>query len=182
MSSVSLRMLPPTGRLARLRRAGSDVGSSRLIERHARVYRHAWLVFASGVFEPLFYLLSGGLAWACWSARCRGRAGTSSVPRFRRAWPACRSAARWLRGRLCLFSTTFYPLSVYPRAVQVIVECMLLYQGVVLLRDLPPGWLVPIRRGGLPTSPRSGWSACMSPAADLARSCSFDRRSVGRER
>ena len=27
----------------------------------ARVYRHAWLVFASGVFEPLFYLLSVGL-------------------------------------------------------------------------------------------------------------------------
>jgi len=85
MSSASLRMLPPTGRLKRLaggdtlppgdtpdrggpspshrgmRRAGSDVGSLRLIERHARVYRHAWLVFASGVFEPLFYLLSVGL-------------------------------------------------------------------------------------------------------------------------
>ncbi|MBV9450166.1 MAG: hypothetical protein JO345_30185, partial [Streptosporangiaceae bacterium] len=61
MSSVSLRMLPPTGRLARLRRAGNDAGSLRLIERHTRVYRHAWLVFASGVFEPLFYLLSVGL-------------------------------------------------------------------------------------------------------------------------
>ena len=44
MSSVALRMLPPTGRLARLRRAGSDAGSLRLIERHVRVYRHAWLV------------------------------------------------------------------------------------------------------------------------------------------
>src|SRR5260370_33702883 len=61
MSSVTLRMLPPAGTLARLRRASSDVGSLRLIERHARVYRHAWLVFASGVFEPLFYLLSVGL-------------------------------------------------------------------------------------------------------------------------
>ena len=85
MSSLSLRMLPPAGRLKRLargdtlppgdtpnpsgprsprggiRRAGSDVGSLRLIERHARAYRHAWLVFASGVFEPLFYLLSVGL-------------------------------------------------------------------------------------------------------------------------
>ena len=65
MSSVTLRMLPPTGRLARLRRAAGDAGSLRLIERHARVYRHAWLVFASGVFEPLFYLLSVGLGLGC---------------------------------------------------------------------------------------------------------------------
>ena len=38
-----------------------------------------------------------------------------------------------------LFSTTFYPLSVYPRAVQIIVECTPLYQGVVLLRGLTLG-------------------------------------------
>ena len=69
MSSGSLRMLPPAGRLARLRRDGSpghqgapgELGSFRLMERHARVYRHAWVVFASGLFEPLFYLLSVGL-------------------------------------------------------------------------------------------------------------------------
>ena len=61
MSSATLRMLPPAGRLKRLQRAGGDAGSLRLIERHARVYRHAWLVFASGVFETLFYLLSVGL-------------------------------------------------------------------------------------------------------------------------
>jgi len=36
-------------------------GSFRLIERHGRVYRHVWLVFASGVAEPLFYLLSVGV-------------------------------------------------------------------------------------------------------------------------
>jgi lipooligosaccharide transport system permease protein len=44
---------------------------------------------------------------------------------------------------LFLFSTTFYPLSVYPRAVQVIVECTPLYQGVVLLRDLTVGAVGP---------------------------------------
>ncbi|MDA8321327.1 MAG: ABC transporter permease, partial [Actinomycetota bacterium] len=38
-----------------------------------------------------------------------------------------------------LFSTTFYPLSVYPRAVQIIVECTPLYQGVVLVRGLTLG-------------------------------------------
>jgi len=36
-------------------------GSFRLIERHGRVYRHVWLVFISGVAEPLFYLLSVGV-------------------------------------------------------------------------------------------------------------------------
>jgi lipooligosaccharide transport system permease protein len=42
-----------------------------------------------------------------------------------------------------LFSTTFYPLSVYPRAVQIIVECTPLYQGVVLLRGLTLGVVKP---------------------------------------
>ena len=59
--SVALRMLPPTGVLTRLKRAGTETGSMRLIERHARAYRRAWLVFISGIFEPLFYLLSVGL-------------------------------------------------------------------------------------------------------------------------
>src|SRR5215475_14433932 len=36
-----------------------------------------------------------------------------------------------------LFSTTFYPLSVYPRPVQIIVECTPLYQGVTLIRGPP---------------------------------------------
>lgn len=42
-----------------------------------------------------------------------------------------------------LFSTTFYPLSVYPRALQIIVECTPLYQGVVLLRGLTLGAVGP---------------------------------------
>ena len=40
---------------------------------------------------------------------------------------------------LFLFSGTFYPLSVYPRVIGVIVECTPLYQGVVILRDLVLG-------------------------------------------
>lgn len=40
---------------------------------------------------------------------------------------------------LFLFSATFYPLSVYPRPVAVIVEWTPLYQGVALLRDLVLG-------------------------------------------
>ncbi len=42
-----------------------------------------------------------------------------------------------------LFSTTFYPLSVYPRPVQIVVECTPLYQGVTLLRALTLGAVGP---------------------------------------
>ncbi len=40
---------------------------------------------------------------------------------------------------LFLFSTTFYPLRVYPRWLQIVVECTPLYHGVVLCRDLALG-------------------------------------------
>jgi len=38
-----------------------------------------------------------------------------------------------------LFSTTFYPLSVYPRWLQVVVECLPLYHAVELMRGLTTG-------------------------------------------
>jgi lipooligosaccharide transport system permease protein len=34
-----------------------------------------------------------------------------------------------------LFATTFYPLSVYPRAVQIAVECLPLYHAINLMRE-----------------------------------------------
>jgi lipooligosaccharide transport system permease protein len=40
---------------------------------------------------------------------------------------------------LFLFSTTFYPLSTYPRWLQVVVECTPLYHGVNLMRALTLG-------------------------------------------
>jgi lipooligosaccharide transport system permease protein len=40
---------------------------------------------------------------------------------------------------LFLFSTTFYPLGVYPRAVQIVVECTPLFQAVTLMRGLVLG-------------------------------------------
>jgi lipooligosaccharide transport system permease protein len=73
--TVALRMLPPAGLLARLKRAGTDTGSLRLIERHARAYRRAWLVFISGVFEPLFYLLSVGLGLGVLVGKVAGPGG-----------------------------------------------------------------------------------------------------------
>lgn len=38
-----------------------------------------------------------------------------------------------------LFSTTFYPLSVYPRWLQLVVECLPLYHAVELMRALTTG-------------------------------------------
>jgi lipooligosaccharide transport system permease protein len=40
---------------------------------------------------------------------------------------------------LFLFSATFYPLATYPRALQIIVQCTPLYQGVAIERALTTG-------------------------------------------
>ncbi len=249
MASMPLRMLPPAGRLARLRRAGplnGDGGSLHLIERHARAYGHAWLVFASGVLEPLFYLLSVGLGLGVLIGKVPGPGGhlipyrdfvapallavssmngamfDSTFNIFFRlkyaklydavlatpmrpaqvalgeiGWALLRGtiyaiaftlvmlalglvhspwavlavpvavligfafAAAGMTGTtymkswqdfdyvllisvpIFLFSATFYPIGVYPRAVQVVIEWTPLYQGVVLLRDLTVGVVGP---------------------------------------
>ena len=64
MSSVRrlpLRVLPGRRPLRRAARSVGGRSSLFLVERHALVYRHTWLVFVSGVVEPLFYLLSIGV-------------------------------------------------------------------------------------------------------------------------
>jgi lipooligosaccharide transport system permease protein len=38
-----------------------------------------------------------------------------------------------------LFSGTFYSLSVYPRWLQIVVECLPLHHGIEMLRDLNAG-------------------------------------------
>ena len=48
-----------------------------------------------------------------------------------------------------LFATTFYPLGVYPRPVQLVVECLPLYQSIELVRgsalgEIGPALLVPV--------------------------------------
>ena len=58
---LPLRVVPPATLLAWLRRSLGGKGSLHLIERHARAYRHLWLVLVSGLAEPLFYLLSLGI-------------------------------------------------------------------------------------------------------------------------
>jgi lipooligosaccharide transport system permease protein len=220
-------------------------GSLHLIERHARVYRHTWLILVSGIFEPLFYLLSIGIGIGMLVGKVRyaghpvdytsfvapGLLATSAMNGaimdttynlfFRLKYDKVYDAALatpmrpgdlavgeigWalIRGglyacaflvvMLCmglvhsvwtiaalpvalvigfafaglgmaattfmkswqhlefvnlamlpmfLFSTTFYPLSVYPRPVQIVVECTPLYQGIALLRGLTLGYVSP---------------------------------------
>lgn len=58
--SLLLRVAPPVvGR--RLLGTG---GARYLIERNIRVYRNGWVVLVSGIFEPVFYLLSVGVGVA----------------------------------------------------------------------------------------------------------------------
>ncbi len=240
---LPLRVLP-TAWLPRGSLGGR--GSRHLVERHARVYRHTWLILVSGFFEPLFYLLAIGVGLGKLVGQVPGPAGhpiafasfvapallaTSSMNGavfdstfnvfFRLKYNKFYDAAlatpmrsgdialgeiSWalLRGGLYgtafmivmlalrlvhswwavlalptalligfafaatgmaattymrswqhfefvtlatlpmfLFSTTFYPLSVYPRAIQLFVECTPLYQGVVLLRGLTLGVVGP---------------------------------------
>jgi lipooligosaccharide transport system permease protein len=242
---LPLRMLPAPLRAGTRRRDLGVSGSLHLVERHARVYRHAWFVLASGVLEPLFYLLSIGigighlvgsvsfagqpvgytsfvapglLATSAMNGAIMDttynlffrlkydkvydaalatpmRAGDLALGEI--GWALIRGglyAVSFLVVMLCmglahswwtiaalpvalvigfafaglgmaattfmkswqhlefvnlamlpmfLFSATFYPLGVYPRAVQIIIECTPLYQGIALLRGLTFGVLSP---------------------------------------
>ena len=245
MPELALRILPVA--MLRTRRPGlGGRGSVHLLERHARVYRHAWTVLISGFFEPIFYLLSigvgighlvgtvtgpggqpvdftsfvapallatsamngavmdstfnvffrlkyaklydsalatpmradeialgevgwalirGGIyavafmvvmlamglvhsAWAVLDVPCALLIGFAfagagmAATTYMRSWQHF-EFVMLVTLPMFLFSTTFYPLSVYPRAVQVIVECTPLYQGVVLLRGLTLGAVGP---------------------------------------
>ena len=60
VQDAPLRVLP-TALVTRPWRSLGGRGSLHLVERHARVYRHLWLMLASGIGEPLFYLLSVGV-------------------------------------------------------------------------------------------------------------------------
>ena len=249
---LPLRVVPPATLLAWLRRSLGGKGSLHLIERHARAYRHLWLVLVSGFAEPLFYLLSLGIGLGQLVGTVIGPNGqqvtytafvgpallaTSSMNGaiydstfgvffllkyakvynailatpmraadvalgqigwalirgslyafafmlvmlgmglLQSGWAVLALPAAILTGfafaaagmaattfmrswqdfefvmlvslPMFLFSTTFYPLSVYPRALQVVVECTPLYQAITLIRGLTlgvvgPALLVPV--------------------------------------
>jgi lipooligosaccharide transport system permease protein len=239
--ALPLRVLPWPA-LSRLRHLFGGRASLHLIERHARAYKHAWLVLLSGFGEPLFYLLSlgvglgtlvgpvagvsyaafvapallatsamngaiydstfnvyfllkyaklydsvlatpvratdvalGQIGWALLRSTLYAAAFITVILGMGlvRSWwtvlalPAAiltgfafaaagMAASTFMRSwqdfeyvtlvslPLFLFSTTFYPLSVYPRGLQIVVECTPLYQAVVLLRGLTLGAVGPV--------------------------------------
>jgi len=245
MSDLKVRQEPlrivPTAVASRPWRALGGKGSLHLVERHARVYRHLWLMLASGIAEPLFYLLSIGLGLGALVGTVDGVSYTAFVAPALLAtsamngaiydstfnvfflikyaktydaalatpmsapdlalgqvlWALIRSAmyalaftgvmlalglfqSYWAIGvlpaavltgfafaaagmaattfmrswqdfefvtlvtvPLFLFSGTFYPLSVYPPAIAVAVECSPLYQAVTLMRSLALGTVGP---------------------------------------
>ena len=240
--TLPLRILPAPLLLAR--RLGGR-GSLHLIERHARAYRHAWLVITSGFFEPLFYLLSigvgigelvgtvsvdgdavsftsfvapallatsamngaifdstfniffrlkyaklydsalatpmragevalGEIGWALIRGglyACAFMVVMLAMGLVHSVWAvfaipvalligfafagAGMAATTFIRSwqdfeyvtlttlPMFLFSATFYPLSVYPRPIQLVVDCTPLYQGIALLRGLTLGYVGP---------------------------------------
>ncbi len=247
MSSVQLRDAPlRVLPVYRPWRSFGGRGSLHLIGRHARAYRHMWLVFVSGIGEPLFYLLSigvglGGLvgnvsgpgghpisyatfvgpallattsmtgaiydatfnvylrlkyaklydavlatpmragdvalgeigwaltrgtlyaiaflgvmlvlgllhsAWAIMLLPCAILTGFAfaatgmAATTYMRSWQDFEYVNLAMMP-LFLFSTTFYPLGVYPRVIQIVVECTPLYQAVVLMRGLALGVVGP---------------------------------------
>jgi lipooligosaccharide transport system permease protein len=245
MSDLRVREEPlrivPTAVASRPWRALGGRGSLHLVERHARVYRHLWLMLLSGVAEPLFYLLSigvglgrlvgtvGGVSYTAYVAPAllatsamngaiydstfnvffllkyaKVYDATLATPMraedvalgqvlwalirsalysfaftgvmlamglFQSYWAAAVLPAAVLTGfafaatgmaattfmrswqdfefvilasvPLFLFSTTFFPLSVYPRAMAIVVECTPLYQAVTLMRGLALGVVGP---------------------------------------
>jgi lipooligosaccharide transport system permease protein len=58
--TLAFRVAPPTS----VRRLLGTGRAQFVIERNARVYRAGWVVLLSGLFEPLFYLLSVGVGVA----------------------------------------------------------------------------------------------------------------------
>jgi lipooligosaccharide transport system permease protein len=241
---LPLRILPASMLLARRGTLGGR-GSIHLIERHARVYRHTWLVLASGFFEPLFYLLSigvgigqlvgrvsfaghavgytsfvapallatsamngaifdstfniffrlkyaklydaalatpmrsgdvalGEIGWALLRAglyACAFMVVMLTLGLVHSMWAvlaipvalligfafagAGMAATTFMRSwqdfeyvmvatlPMFLFSATFYPLGVYPRPIQFVIDCTPLYQGIALLRGLTLGYVSP---------------------------------------
>jgi lipooligosaccharide transport system permease protein len=242
---LPLRVVPARALTVWLRRSLGGRGSLHLIERHARAYRHMWLVLVSGVAEPLFYLLSIGVGLGHLVGHVTGPSGRITYAAFvapallatssmngalfdstfnvffrlkyaklydatlatpmragdvalgeigwalirgalyavafmvvmvamdlaQSAWAVLALPAAVLTGfafaaagmaattfmrswqdfeyvtlvslPLFLFSTTFYPLSVYSRPVQIVVECTPLYQAVELIRGLTLGVIGP---------------------------------------
>ncbi len=108
-----------------------------------------WSLLRGGLYSGAFLCVMAGLGYAAtpWVVLCypgallisfafaaAGMAGTT----YMRTWQDFDMVSLAIIP-LFLFSATFYPLSVYPGWIQVVVSLTPLYQGVTLLRGLDLG-------------------------------------------
>lgn len=108
-----------------------------------------WSMVRSGLYSASFLCIMTGLgyastAWAVWCypgalliAFAFGAVGMAATT-YMRSWQDFDFISLAILP-MFLFSATFYPLTVYPGWLQVVVECTPLYQGVALLRGADLG-------------------------------------------
>ncbi|MGS0686607.1 ABC transporter permease [Nakamurella sp. GG22] len=106
----------------------------------------AWSLLRGGIYSTGFVviMLALGLIGSWWAVLAvpaalliaLGFAAIGmAITSFMRSW----QQLQWINTAILpmfLFSTTFYPLSVYPPAVAAVVKCLPLYQGIELMRGL----------------------------------------------
>jgi lipooligosaccharide transport system permease protein len=108
-----------------------------------------WSLMRAGLYSGAFLVVMASLGYVLtwWAVLCYPAAVLISFA-FSAAGMAATSYMRSWQDfdrislaiiPLFLFSATFYPLSVYPRWLQVVVQCTPLYQGVALVRGLDAG-------------------------------------------
>src|SRR6185437_15018846 len=108
-----------------------------------------WSLLRGGLYSAAFLCVMAGLGYATspWVVLCLPGAllisfGFAAVgmaaTTFMRSWQDFDLVSLAIIP-FFLFSATFYPLSVYPGWLQVVVRCTPLYQGVALLRGFDLG-------------------------------------------
>jgi lipooligosaccharide transport system permease protein len=125
--------------------------STPLAPRDIAIGELTWSLMRGSTYSAAFMFVMLGLGYIAspWAVLCypaamlvsiafaaSGMAATS----FMRSWQDFDKVSLAIIP-LFLFSATFYPLSVYPAWLQVVVRCTPLYQGVALLRGLDAGLL-----------------------------------------
>jgi lipooligosaccharide transport system permease protein len=108
-----------------------------------------WSLIRAGLYSGAFMVVMAALGYVLspWAVLCypaavlisfafssAGMAATS----YMRSWQDFDKVSLAIIP-LFLFSATFYPLSVYPGWLQLVVRCTPLYQGVALVRGLDAG-------------------------------------------
>jgi lipooligosaccharide transport system permease protein len=111
----------------------------------------SWALIRGALYSAAFLCVMAGLGYIVspWAILCypgallitfgfaaAGMAGTT----YMRSWQDFDMVSLAIIP-LFLFSATFYPITVYPAWLQVVVRCTPLYQGVALLRGLDLGIL-----------------------------------------